>query len=170
MSETNELMKRPRKDDELVIKRTLELFMPKVVKYLQPDWAESERPYVEKQLSDVLGQSHNDGYAMARELENRHYWESNRALMDLMNEGEYYRDKAYKEILEQWIKCYEITPSRSIGDEVATKIYDRKGEVGVITKFYLDSAKYGVRYSDMSESGCYLVSYEEVFDPVAVAV
>jgi hypothetical protein len=163
MPETTELMKRPHKQDDLVIKRTLELFMPKVISYLGDDWHESERESVEKHISDVLREN-SDGYDMARELESRHHWEQDRALVDLMDEGETYQRKAYEEIMRQWIAVYGIAPSRKVGDTVGTTNWHRKGQVGTIRKIYEERAEYGVQYSDQAATSWQLLQYEEVID------
>jgi hypothetical protein len=163
MPETTELMQRPHKQDDLVIKRTLELFMPKVILYLSDDWHESERESVKEQISDVLREN-SDGYDMARELESRHHWEQDRTLVDLMDEGEIYQRQAHKELLKQWIEVYEIQPSRKIGDRVSTTNWHRKGQVGEITKIYEDRAEYAVRFSDQPLTSAQLLEYEEVID------
>jgi len=162
MAETSELMKRPTKSDCIVKRRAIEMFMPKVKSYLGHDWSESEAPHIEKQIMEVLDEF-SDGYSMARELE-RKGWEEDRGLVDLMDDGESCLCNAHEEIQRQWIKCYGIDPKRKIGDRVVTDIYERKGQVGEISKFYLDSGQYGVRYPDQPETSCYLVEYEDVKD------
>lgn len=162
MSETTELMKRPTRSDCIVKRRALEMFMPRVKDYFFDDWSDAEQPHIEEQLMEVLDEF-SDGYHMARELE-RKGWEEDRALVDLMDEGESLLSRAHKEILKQWIKCYGITPEREIGSRVMVNIYDRKNQVGVISKLYLDEALYGVRFPDQAETSCYLVEYEDVKD------
>lgn len=163
MPETTDLMKRPTKSDCIVKRRALEMFMPKVKSYLGKDWCDSEQPHIEKQLMEVMDE-YKDGYAMARELERRYYWSEDRELVDLMDEGEDCLRRAHEELQGQWIRAYGIAPEREIGDSVMAEIYNRKGQVGVISKFYLDSARYGVRYPDQPETSCYLVEYENVKD------
>lgn len=163
MPETNELMKRPKISDDLVKRRAFEMFMPLVKEYLGNDWSDSEQPHIEKQLAKVMNE-YDDGYAMARKLERDHGWEEDRELVDLMDEGDSCLHKAHKELQAQWIQVYGITPERQIGDSVTTNIYDRKDQVGFITKFYLDEAKYGVRYPDQPMTSCYIVEYENVKD------
>lgn len=168
MPETTYLMKRPTKSDDIVKRRALEMFMPKVKAYLGQDWSESERPHIEEQIMDVLDEF-KDGYGMARELENHHHWEEDRGLMDLMDEGESFLSKSYKEILAQWIKCYNIVPSRKIGDKVGTTNWHRKGQIGTIGKIYEDRAEYGINYPDQAATSFQLITYEEVIDaPIEV--
>jgi len=168
MPETNDLMKRPHEQDDLVIKHTLELFMPKVISYLGDDWYESERESVEEHISDVLREN-SDGYDMARELESRHHWEQDRALVDLMDQGEMYQRKAFEEILKQWITVYGIAPARKVGHVVGTTNWHRKGQVGTIRKIYEDSARYGVQYPDHAPTSWQLIPYEEVIDAPEVS-
>lgn len=168
MPETTELMKRPTKSDCIVRRRAWELFMPKVKAYLGAGWIEREIPHIEKQMMEVLDEF-SDGYSMARELE-REGWEEDRGLVDLMDDGEDCLRKAHEELQGQWIRAYGIAPERNIGDRVTADIYSRKGQVGEISKFYLDSARYGVRYPDQPETSCYLVEYESVKDAPEVTV
>lgn len=168
MPETTELMKRPSKSDCIVKRRALEMFMPRVKDYLGDDWSESEAPHIEKQIMEVLDEF-SDGYSMARELE-RKGWEEDRGLVDLMDDGEACLRKAHEEIQGQWIKCYGIGPKREIGDRVVADIYERKGQVGEISKFYPDSTRYGVRYPDQPETSCYLVEYDDVKDAPEVSI
>lgn len=167
MPETTDLMKRPTPQDCIVGRRAWELFMPAVKRYLGKDWADSEADYIGKQMAKVLS-SGGDGYSMARDLENNHGWAEDRALMELMEEGESCMSEAHKEILGQWIRCYGIAPERKVGDIVLTQLYNRKGEEGVISKIYLEDASYGVRYPDQPETSCYVVEYENVTDPPEV--
>lgn len=163
MPETSESMKRPMKSDAIVKRRAWELFEPAVKRYLGNEYTDTEAPHIEKQVMGALCSGH-DGYSMARQLE-REGWEEDRYLMDLMDEGESFLSKAHKEILGQWVECYGIAPERKIGDRVVSKkSYGREGQVGVISKFYLDEAKYGVRYPDQPETSCYIVDYERVED------
>lgn len=168
MPETTEFMKRPSRSDCIVKRRAIEMFMPKIKSYLGQDWSESEAPHIEKQMMEVLDEF-SDGYHMARELEHKG-WEEDRGLVDLMDDGEACLRKAHEEIQGQWIKCYGIVPKREIGDRVVTDIYERKGQVGEISKFYIDSARYGVRYPDQAETSCYLVEYEDVKDAPEVSI
>ncbi len=163
MSETTDLMQRPHEQDDLVIKRTLELFMPKVISYLGSDWHESEQESVKDHISDVL-RNNSDGYDMARELESRHHWEQDRALVDLMDEGESYQRQAHRELLKQWIEVYGIKPARKIGDTVSTTNWHRKGQFGEITKIYEDRAEYAVHFPDQPLTSAQLLKYEEVID------
>lgn len=167
MPETTELMKRPSKSDCIVKRRAWELFMPSVKRYLGSEWSESEAPHIEKQMIDILDEF-SDGYGMARELE-RKGWEEDRGLVDLMDEGEYFLTVAHGELLKQWVKCYGISPDRSVGDEVMAEIYNRRGQVGVISTIYLDEAKYGVRYPEQDNTSHYLVEYENVKDVPGVS-
>lgn len=168
MPETTELMKRPLKSDDIVLRRAWELFMPAVKSYLGNDWSDKEAPHVEKQMIHVLS-SQNDGYSMARELENRHMWAEDRYLVDLMDEGDSFLSKAHKEILGQWIKCYGIDPERKTGEIVSTTHWHRKGQVGTIMKIYEDEAKYGVHFDDQPATSFQIVLYEEVIDAPVLA-
>lgn len=162
MAEKSELMKRPLQSDELVEKRAWEIFKPKVKDYLGSDWNDSEEPYIQKKIMEALS-TNNDGYGMARELE-RDGWAEDRYLVDLMDEGESDLRKAHKEIMKQWIEVYGISPSREVGDTVTTTNWHRKGQVGTISKIYLDEAKYGVRFPDQAATSCQILTYEEVID------
>lgn len=162
MAETNELMRRPLKSDELVKKRAWEIFSPKVAGYLGSDWRDADEPNIKKQVMRVLS-SNEDGYAMARELE-RDGWVEDRELVDLMDEGEEALQSAYTEIIGQWIEVYGITPERAVGDTVSTTNWRRKGQVGTITRIYEDEAKYSVHFPDQSATASQVLWYEEVVD------
>ncbi|CAN5951009.1 unnamed protein product [Sphagnum jensenii] len=169
MPETTELMKRPTKSDCIVKRRALEMFMPKVKAYLGQDWHDSEQEYIEEQMMDVLD-GFRDGYQMARELENRHHWEPDRGLLDLMDEAEHFLYLAHKEILGQWIKCYGIAPARKVGDVVSTTNWHRKGQIGTIKTIYEDQAKYAVHFPDQPSTSAHIIEYEEVIDaPLVIA-
>lgn len=163
MPEITELMKRPSKNDCIVKRRAIEMFMPKVKSYLGSDWSESEQPHIEEQLMKVMS-ANRDGYEMARDLENNYGWAEDRALMDLMDEGESFLSDSHKEILYQWIKCYGIAPERKVGDTVSTNHWHRKGQVGIITKIDEDKATYYVRFPDQPSTSAQILSYEEVID------
>jgi len=167
MPETTDLMKRPTPQDCIVKKRAWEIFMPAVKKYLGPDWVESEIPHIEKQIIGVLS-GHGDGYSMARQLEN-YGWAEDRGLLDLMDEGESALSEAHKEILRQWIKCYNITPERKVGDTVSTTHWHRKGKIGNITKIYEDQAQYAVHFPDQELTSSQILLYEEVIDAPEVS-
>ncbi len=167
MAEKNELMKRPTKSDDVVKRRAMEMFMPKVKAYLGNEWTENEAQYIKEQIEDVLDEF-RDGYKMARELE-RKGWGEDRALVDLMDDGEMFLSEAYKEIVEQWVKCYGITPERKIGDTVSTNHWARKGQVGVITRIYDNEAKYAVRFPDQPQTSAMILEYEDVVEALVAA-
>lgn len=162
MPETTELMKRPKESDCIVQRRALEMFMPAMKSYLGEDWSESEQPHIEEQLMKVMRL--DDGYAMARELERRYYWEEDRGLVDIMDDLCHKQYEAHKELLGQWVKCYDITPARKIGDVVSTTQWHRKGQVGTIEKIYEEDANYGVHFPEQPATSMQILHYEEVID------
>ncbi len=162
-----EQMKRPRISDDLTKKRALELFWPKLEAYQGTDYRESNRSQITKQILAVLF-GRRDGYTMARDLEKNHGWAEDRELVGLMDVAESALVDAHKELVVQWVKVYNITADRKIGDEVRTNIRPRGNVAGTIVKLYEDEAHYGVRYPDQPETSQYILDYEEVKD-LAVA-
>ena len=86
-----------------------------------------------------------------------------------MDEADSALDKAHKELVTQWIKCYGISPDRQVGDAVSTNHWHRKGQEGVITRIYEEDAKYAVRFPDQPPTSAQVLLYEEVFDAMVTA-
>jgi hypothetical protein len=168
MAETSEHMKRPRILDDLTKKRALEIFWPKLLVYEGSEYREANRASTERHILAVLSGS-RDGYAMARDLENNYGWAEDRNLVDLMDDAASAMTAAHKELVGQWVKAYNITADRKVGDEVRTNIRPRGNVAGTIVKLYEDEAHYGVRYPDQPETSHYILDYEEVKD-LAVAI
>lgn len=159
-----DLMKRPTMADQFVVKRCLEMCMPRVVRWLGA--SDSDQLTTREHLTKVL-RAHADGYTMARDLESLG-WCPDTELVEVMNDCADDCRAAIKELTSQWVRCYQITPDFAIGDHIVVKrAYDGHKE-GVVVKIDADQAEYGIRVPGQKENACWVVKFEDTFTPAAI--
>ena len=91
-----------------------------------------------KDLLDALeGALDFDGYEIAKRLESR-YWETDRELVDILDEAWDFAEEAYKEVIRDWRRAYQVKPKYKIGDHVAVRAGNppsiRDGEIEAVNE------------------------------------
>lgn len=147
----NGVMLRPTRSDEIVRRRAAELALPEVKRWQSDLGPDSE---VIEDLMRCIGGA--DGYEIAKDLEDLG-WCSNAYLVDILDEN--FIGYAEDELVKQWVKCLGIKLEIPVGTPVSINFCKK---AGVVTNHYPETAKYGVRTPEQSETSCWILLPEEV--------
>jgi hypothetical protein len=152
------VMKRPRANDECVLRRAAELALPEVKVWLGNDGSPDSE--VIEDLMETLGEI--DGFAIADRLQHRKHWDCDSRLVDILN-GNFVSD-AQDELEKQWVKCLGITLDIPVGAQVKIKRLPRglTDVTGEVVKHYPESAKYGVRTPEQPKTSNWILLPEDI--------
>lgn len=139
--------KRPSHYDERIDLEVAGALLPKVLRWLK---ARGEDEPTEEDRQDILEQLanacrfHDDGYEVAKQLDDRHMWESDSELVDLLDEVAFARIRAHEKAVEAWVQQHGVAPKYSVGQRVAFKRqrWDKEKVTGEVTAVREKTAQY----------------------------
>lgn len=85
----------------------------------------------------------SDGYTLARDLEENMGINSNKELVDILDNIDFECIKCLDKNIEKWVEDCNITPKHKIGDEVRVKVKNVE-YIGEITSIYNKTASYSI--------------------------
>lgn len=114
--------KRPSHYDERVNQAVAEGALPHVLRWLKSqgdgDLPEDERQDILEQLV-VAFDLHDDGYEVAKVLDDRFMWQVNSELVDVLDSALGTRYRAHDKVVEEWGLQHGLAPKYSVGQRVA---------------------------------------------------
>ncbi|BDU76251.1 hypothetical protein [Mesoterricola sediminis] len=109
---------RPDRDNEDIKRLVVEECMEDVLEWFNEEKDEEEQEEIREQLLDVLD-DFSDGYEMAKTLEDRHFWDANSSLVELLD-GVSSHEVHGKAVLA-WIRDNDVKPKLAVGAQVKVK-------------------------------------------------
>ena len=97
-----------------------------------------------------------DGYALAKELDDRCHVSPDSELVDILDRAPSYLSDAHRKAVKRWVRIVGFTPGYAIGETVGT----RHGN-GKITKIYVETAQYVVDTKGVGNGG-YIINAEDI--------
>ncbi len=143
----NEEAKRPSHYDEKMDLEIARVLLPKVLQWLKSgggtDPTDEERHDILEQLTSAC-RFHDDGYEVAKELDNRHMWDSDSSLVDVLDEIVNLRHRIHEKVVEAWVQQHGVVPQYSVGQRVAFKrqLWDKEAITGEVTAVREKTAQY----------------------------
>ena len=145
---------RPKMYSEQVLELTLDKLMPKVMDWFKKfpghDFDLGECDEVRQNVRDAI-EFTDDSYEIVKELDDRHYWETDGSLVHVMDEVSHLRHAAHKELVERWVIENAIEPKFNIDDTVVF-LYRGKRIKGKIKKINQKHADYTVFAEEMKST------------------
>lgn len=132
------------KDINLEIARAL---LPRVLLWLKLDegaaLTEEETSVILDELSDACA-CNDDGYGVARDLDNRHMWDVDSELVDILDAVAFERIKAHDRSVEAWVLREGVKPEHALGQRVQFRFqkWDKVSNVGEVIEVDERKAKY----------------------------
>jgi hypothetical protein len=122
---------RPKDSDPEVIEAAARRALPHVMRWLGKDADNNPEEEVLQDLIEVVSRE-TDCYRMAERLENRHHWECDSELVDILGYADAHSVR--RDFEQGWVKASGIRPTRKIGQWVQVVCgWPRKPQVGQIT-------------------------------------
>jgi len=112
---------RPSHWDDRINREVAEAVMPRVLAWLKSqgdDLPEGERALVLEQLTHAYD-LHDDGYEVAKVLDDRYMWEVDSELVDILGSVLGTRYRAYDKLVGEWVQQHGVAPKYSVGQRVA---------------------------------------------------
>lgn len=139
--------KRPSHYDEKIDQEVAQALLPKVLQWLR---SRGEDEPTDEDKQDILAQLtdacrlHDDGYEVAKCLDDRHMWESDSELVDLLDEVAFARIRSHEKAVEAWVQQHGVVPQYSVGQRVAFKQrrWDKEAVTGEVTAVREKTAQY----------------------------
>jgi hypothetical protein len=107
---------------------------------------EGRKITVEEIAADLITgmAEHDDGYRLARWLDDHKGWAANRTLVSLLSHIPFLRNEIYDQRVRRWVKDNQVHPDLSVGDVV--KVRDKEGleHTGQIRCINYEEARYQV--------------------------
>jgi hypothetical protein len=128
---------RPNSQSAEVLAMVANDLMPHILQWGKWDENDREAQEVAAQLLEVLG-GRDDGYKMAKTLEDRHYWDSDAELVDILEGADFH--SANRTAVMAWITDNGVKANFEAGRQVEVKTSPRESLLrkGEIAKIYED--------------------------------
>lgn len=126
---------RPNGQSDEVLAIVANGLMPEILRW--GSWEENDREVQEvaEQILEVMEIS-RDGYKMAKALEDRHGWDGDADLVDILEGADFYG--AERTAVLAWIRDNDVTPAFEVGKQVKIKVGREKtvhdGEIVTVTE------------------------------------
>ncbi len=156
---------RPKFNDPAVIKAACEAMLPEVMTWTEQLPTEALKA---ETLEDLVQHYDLDGYRYARDLDQRRGWQSDRALVDILDGAIVHARKAHDLLVKEWVRANSVTVAQQIGDRVSVQRLHGRQE-GMIERIDADKAELLVR-RDCDAPGCGMLVPAESAERVAEAV
>jgi len=114
MTEIVKIPPRPKYHDAVVVERAVERLLKPVQHWIDVR-AQFQPKDLKAQLTDCI---HNNGYEYAKELEERHGWEPDSALVECLDTLDI--QSAHQHVVRAWVTLYSVKIPFNIGDRVCT--------------------------------------------------
>jgi hypothetical protein len=112
--------RRPYKRDDDVVRSAVKRLVPRIITWME-DEVESEEALCEEIVEAYQRHIHDDGFAVAKYLDDTWWGGGNSELVEILDGGFSYIRTAHKEATAEWIKRNNIQPRYSVGDAVTVK-------------------------------------------------
>ena len=128
-----------------------------------------EKHEVDAHAADIAkcGGAHMDGYQLAKELDNRCYWDYSFDMAEVLNGWSYAYDRALDSEQKAWAEREGISPTLTVGTRVKTA----RGECGEISGVYEHgAAKYLVKIDGTTDTSRRVINFEDcapIVEPVS---
>lgn len=132
------------------------IYLPEVLKWLNSNDEESTR----EELTELFtNNSTDDGYELAKILEDDYYYDSDSELVSILDNVEYDKSNILNKALKEWVITDNILPTQEIGTVVKFKLRGKK-TTGTIVDIYRATAYYIVEVN----SAKFCIPYEEIHE------
>lgn len=146
-------MKRPAVRDTEIVRQAAEIVAVKCAQ-----WGNDQPSKWIDALIDARS-SWNDGYELARELENSTWITPDRDLVEILDDASHELFEVHRDAVKKWVRIVGFSPAYSVGDVVSC----RHGS-GPITKIESETAQFIVSTTDRDWGlgGGYVINAEDV--------
>ena len=149
---------RPTEKDPRVAQALVPLMLPRVTEWCLSSGDESAKDpanqaEIGEQLEEAFGATDCDGYALAKYLNDRFYWDPDVDLVDILDSAGHRQGEVLRQLTDAWIRETGLQPKHTVGDQVKIQ-YASRGMgsagrkpaeyVGTIWQVYRDVGKYTV--------------------------
>ena len=119
--------------------------LPKVLAWLNETGDSEGADEVLEQLQETLSRAYDfDGYKLAKELEDDHYWDADEELVDIMSGAHWVVYDITQRRVAEWVKENDIKPTFAVGDHVEFESARTK-QAGTIVKVNGHEATYTIQ-------------------------
>lgn len=141
----NEFPARPKFFTDSIAKRTAELLLPEVRRWLGNE-AGTDNEIV-ADLVDAINYGLDDGYEIAKRLERRGY-SPDTDLCDVLDSVGHHQHKAHKEEVMEWVRAHDLKLDLPVGASVSVEV-EGKQRTGEIRDHYTETAEYSVFIAEL---------------------
>jgi hypothetical protein len=140
---TTTLPHRPSRTDFQVITVAAKALVSKVQNWCNDDASTDDETL--QHLMDALQYGDTDGYKLASRLEDRHGYDPDEELVDILSAASFKIYDAHKEAVRKWVAENNIQPQFAVGQIVKYKVNRySKSQTGEITKIDTETAQYTI--------------------------
>lgn len=163
---------RPNIGDEAIRSAVADQLLDDVFAWTQREGDDHDRDDVASDLFDAI-RPYLDGYGMARHLENRHGWDSDSDLVEILDKVPLLLAKEAEKAIRHWVLDNDIKPPCKVGDAVEWSWPSGPKIKGTVVQIFADEARLIVATTDEVPAGAggwrtgkldhrFIIDYERV--------
>lgn len=168
----NNIPLRPQRTDQAVIAIAVASQIKEVLQWVEtPKATESEMTEIIAELTKAASTHPNDTLLMAEYLKDKHHWDINRSLIDVLDDLDSAIFHGERKAVSDWVKLYAIAPGRSIGEPITFNQNGKEvsGEISAVDEVRATYTVFcptdGHVRSGIGVHG-YIIPFEDLDDPL----